>query len=98
MSSAALVDSSKPAPPPKNPRLRYNGHCFGFSCEALGGFITKPSAIIKLHVATKQWYTVRLALTEDGSAHPDGPLEIESHSTEPVRHQQPICVSSVDIL
>ena len=48
-------------------------------------------------MATKQWYTVRLALTEDGSAHPDGPLEIESHSTEPVRHQQ-LIVGSVNIL
>ena len=52
----------------------YNGHCFGFSTPALGGKVMKHAAIIKLHEATKQWYTVRQALTADVSAHPDGPL------------------------
>ena len=61
----------------------YNGHCFGFSTPALGGKVMKHAAIIKLHEATKQWYTVRQALTADGSAHPDGPLWIEGHSEEP---------------
>jgi hypothetical protein len=61
----------------------YNGHCFGFSSPALGGKVTKHAAIIKLHEATKQWYTVHQALTEDGRSHPDGPLMIEGHSTQP---------------
>eukprot|EP01043_Picozoa_sp_COSAG02_P057036 COSAG02_NODE_6860_length_3322_cov_2.729755_1_plen_733_part_00 len=61
----------------------YNGHCFGFSTPALGGKVMKPAAIIKLHEATKQWYTVTQALTEDGTTHPDGPLCIEGHSEEP---------------
>lgn len=61
----------------------YNGHCFGFSTEALGGKVKKQAAIIKLHEATKQWYTVHHALTVDGSDHPDGPLRIEAHNEQP---------------